>query len=148
MLTAVAGFEAAGEVVGDAEGDELGVHAAGRIEVEPLPELVVGAEVDAVGDAGVGAAGYEVVGQVGERVVVVVDPAAVHAASVGGEAAVVAEIAFAELIGALVGLVVVGGVDLVEAELDAPAGARVEVDVDGAATEVGAGSGGGDGGGL
>ena len=126
----VAGF--GGEVVCDGEGEDLGVEAAG-CEAGPALQLVFTAQAETWGEFVVDAdaAGEEGVGEVGVAKGIVEVASAGHGLEVGDEGAIGAEVAAAEFIGALEGLLAAGARDLVELGFEAEMGAEVEVGVGG-----------------
>jgi hypothetical protein len=106
-------------MVGDADGRELRGEASVG-EAGPLLELVVAADAEVFAQLQIRACATRehVVGEVFEAVGVVEVPASDHELDVGDDGAVGAEITPPDLVGALVGLVAGGGVDLVELGLD------------------------------
>ena len=107
-------------------------------EAGPVLELVLAAEAERRWSSlksAPAAACEHVVGEVGLAEGVVEVAAADHAFDVRDQRAVGAEVAAADLVGALVALVAGGVVDLVELGLDAEMGAEVEVGVGGDALE-------------
>ncbi len=119
-----------GEVVCDGEGEELWGEAFVG-EAGPALHLVIGtqAEVGAELVVRTDGTGVEVVGEVGlaKGIFEVASPD--HNFEIGEEGAIGAEVSSSDLVGTLVGLVVVVAVDLMELGFEAEVGVTVEVHV-------------------
>lgn len=125
-----------GKVVGDADSDKLRGEAVWG-EVEPSLGLVFAthAEMGSEFDICTHAKCKHVVAEPSEALRVVEVPSPYHRLRIGGYGSVCAEIASADLVSTLVGLVVGGGVDLVELRFDAEIRKKIEVGVRSKATK-------------